>query len=331
MRFANPLFLLLLLIVPALIWEEYKRWNKKRSVVTLPDLEFAADINPSPRAKLTNLPKILRFVALFLFILALARPQAGQKSEEVYNQGIDIMIALDTSSSMQALDFEPNNRLDGAKAVAKEFVKGRQYDRIGVIVFSGFAYTQCPLTVDHDAVEDFIDQVKIGMTQNDGTAIGSAIATAAARLKNSNAKSKVIILLTDGRNNMGEVDPITASQAAAALNIKIYTVGAGKIGGSVYPVDDPFLGKRYVKISDQELDEQTLLQIASNTQGKYFRATDTKTLHDIFKQIDQMEKTDIKTVKYTKYRELFYYLLFPALLLLGFELVISNTWLRKIP
>ncbi|MBN1621826.1 MAG: VWA domain-containing protein [Endomicrobiales bacterium] len=330
MRFANPLLLLLLLLIPLLIWEEFKRQKRKRSAILFSDASLMRDINPSPKIKLRLIPIYLRFIVLFLVILSLARPQSGQKSEEIYNQGIDIMLILDTSSSMGALDFNPDNRLTAAKKVAADFIKGRSYDRIGIVVFAGLAYTQCPLTIDHEALLDFLDQIEIGMTQIDATAIGSAIATAAARLKNSTGKSKVIILLTDGRNNFGEIDPVTASQAASAIGIRIYPIGAGKPGETYIPIEDPVFGKRLEKIKS-DLDETTLLKIADETKGRYFRATDTESLRGIFREIDQMEKTEIKTLKYTNYTELFGYFLWPGIFLLGLEILLANTWLRKIP
>ena len=191
--------------------------------------------------------------------------------------------------------------------------------------------TQCPLTADHDAVLNFIDQTAIGMTEVDGTAIGSAIATATNRLKDSPGKSKIMILITDGRNNAGEIDPLTAAQAAAALSVKIYTIGAGQPGGALYPVDDPAWGRQYVKIPEQELDEDTLAKIAETTSGRYFRATDSASLERIMKQINELEKSEIKTVKYTNYRELFHWFLWPAFFLLLLEVLLSNTWLRKVP
>jgi Ca-activated chloride channel family protein len=330
MHFAHPLFLLLLLLIPALAWLERLRRARRRALL-FPGTALMDGINPSPRAKLAFLPRALRYAALALFIVALARPQAGQKNEEISSQGIDIMLVLDTSTSMRAIDFKPDNRLAAARKVAMEFVKGRQYDRIGIVVFSGLSFTQCPLTIDHDAVLNFLSQVEIGMTEVDGTAVGSAIATAANRLKGANGKSRVIILLTDGRSNMGEIDPLTASRAAGALGIRIYTIGAGQPGGALYPVDDPFWGRRFVKIPEQEHDESTLAKIAETTGGRYFRATDSVSLARIFKQIDAMEKTEIKTVKYTSYTELFLYLLWPGFLLLGLELLLANTWLRKLP
>lgn len=332
MRFANPVFIIILLIlIPALVYLEIRRRRRDRAVIRFSDASLMENINPSPRVKLRFLPKYLRYVVLALLLIALARPQGAQKSEEITNQGIDIMLMLDTSSSMKAIDFKPDNRLEAAKKVAREFVKGRRYDRIGIVVFSGLAYTQCPLTVDHEAVLDFLDKTTIGMTEVDGTAVGSAIATASSRLKGSTGKSRVMILLTDGRNNMGEIDPLTASQAAAALDIKIYTIGAGQPGGALYPVDDPFYGRQYVKMPEQELDETTLAKIAENTGGRYFRATDTASLSSIFKQIDAMETAEIKTQKYVNYNELYLYVLWPALALLGFELLLSGLWLRRIP
>lgn len=331
MRFASPLFLLLLFLIPLLIWDERKRKKLKYPAMLFPGTGAFSAINPSARVKLIFIPRVLRCCSILLLVFALARPQAGQKNEEISNQGIDIMLVMDTSSSMKAIDFKPENRFEAAKKVAKEFVKGRRYDRIGIVVFSGLAYTQCPLTSDHDSILNFLDQSHIGMTEIDGTAIGSAIATAANRLKGSTGKSRVMILVTDGRNNMGEIDPLTASQAASAMDIKIYAIGAGQPGGALYPVDDPMWGRQYVKIPEQELDETTLAKIAETTGGRYFRATDTDSLARIFKQIDEMEKTEIKTLKYTSYNELFIYFLWPALLLFGFELFLSNIYLRKIP
>jgi Ca-activated chloride channel family protein len=331
MRFANPLFLILAAVLLLGIIYRETRGTRRTAALRYSDTAPFRSINPSPRVKLRFLPRFLRYAVLVLMLLALARPQAGQQSEEIEAQGIDIMLLLDTSTSMQALDFKPADRLTAARKVARDFVAGRKYDRIGIAVFAGMAYTQCPLTIDHDAALDFLASTAIGMTEVDGTAIGSAIATAANRLKGGTGKSRVMILLTDGRNNAGEIDPLTAAQAAAALGIRIYTIGAGQPGGALYPVDDPFLGRRYVRIPEQELDEATLAKIAELTSGRYFRATDTASLAQIFKQIDTMEKTDIKTLKYTHYRELFGYLLWPALILLGCELALAGLWLRTLP
>lgn len=329
MRFASPLFLLLLLAVPLLYW--FKARKQKEPAISFPGAARISPDTASPKAKLRGYAAYLRYLALILAVIALARPQAGQKTEEIYNQAIDIMLVMDTSSSMKAIDFKPGNRLDAAKKVAKEFVKGRQYDRIGIVVFSGLAFTQCPLTLDHDAVLNFIDQIEIGMTGVDMTAVGSAVATAAERLKRSSGKSKVMILITDGRNNYGDIDPLTAAQAAAAYDEKIYTIGAGQPGGALYPIDHPLYGRQYVKIPEQELDESTLAKVAEATGGRYFRATDTESLSRIFKQIDAMEKTEVKALKYTSYTELYGWFIWPAFILLGLEIFILSFWLVKIP
>ncbi|MGA2090217.1 MAG: VWA domain-containing protein [Endomicrobiales bacterium] len=332
MRFASPIFFIIIVCVALVaFFYEYRQRHKQEPAIRFSDTGPFNGINPSPRVKLRHLPRILRYAAVVLILLALARPQAGQHSEEIFNRGVDIMMLMDTSSSMRALDFKPDNRYEAAKKVAKEFVKQRKNDRIGIVIFAGLAYTQCPLTADHDAVMNFIDQTSVDMTGADGTAIGSAIATATNRLKNSPGKSKIIILITDGRNNAGEIDPLTAAQAAAALSVKIYTIGAGQPGGAVYPVDDPTWGRQYVKVPEQDLDEDTLAKIAETTGGRYFRATDSQSLERIMKQINDLEKSDIKTVKYTSYRELFGWFLWPAFGLVMLESLLSCTWLRTLP
>ena len=330
MRFANPIYLLFLLIIPALVWY-YLKFNKQESSrIKFSSIQIMKNIPSGERTKFRYILKILRFVCLTLLILALARPQAGQKGEEISTKGIDIMLCLDTSTSMRAEDFKPHNRLYAAKQAAEEFVKNRKNDRIGVVVFSALSFTQCPLTLDYGAVLDFLDSVEIGMTQTDGTAIGTAIATCVNRLKDIPAKSKVIILLTDGRNNMGEIDPWTAAQAAGAMNIKIYTIGAGVPGGAMYPIDDPVFGKRYVRLPE-DLDEETLIKIASLTGGQYFRAKSSEGLREIYNKIDKMEKTEIKVNEYTEYTELFLYFILPAVLLFFTEIILTNTYFRKAP
>ncbi|HAM38946.1 MAG TPA: aerotolerance regulator BatA [Elusimicrobia bacterium] len=329
MRFADPIYLLFLLIIPLLVFYYFKRF--KKPTIKYPELESIKLSFNQQKTKIKEwLPVILRLVVLSFIIFALARPQSGQKGEEILTKGVDIILCLDTSTSMRAEDFKPNNRFYVAKKSAEEFVKGRKHDRIGVVVFSALAFTQCPLTLDYGALIDFLDKTEIGMTQTDGTAIGSAIVTSLNRLRESNAKSKIIILLTDGRNNTGEIDPITAAKTASAIDVKIYTIGAGVPGGALYPVDDPIFGRRYVKIQD-DLDEATLSEIAHITEGAYFRATSPEGLKNIFKQIDKMEKTEIKSKEFTEYTELYLYFLFPALLLFLAELFLKNTVLRRIP
>jgi Ca-activated chloride channel family protein len=266
--------------------------------------------------------------ALAALSLALARPQSGMKGEEAITQGIDIVVTLDISSTMLAEDIKPN-RVDAAKVVAAEFIKGRKNDRIGMVVFSGDAYTQCPLTIDYGILLSLLDQVKVGMIE-DGTAIGMGLATAVNRIRSSESKSKVIILLTDGNNNRGSIDPVTAAQAAQAFDIRIYTIGAGTQGTAMFPVDDPFFGRRYAPMR-VEIDENLLKRIASLTGGKYFRATDRESLERIWREIDAMEKTKIKVKEYTRYSEKFFWYAGLALALLLAEVVLANTKLRKIP
>jgi Ca-activated chloride channel family protein len=271
----------------------------------------------------------LRLAAIALLIVALARPQKGQTSDEALTPTTDIMLCLDTSGSMQALDFKPKNRLEAAKDVIQDFIKHRRHDRIGLVVFSAFAYTQCPLTTDYGALLALLDKVHIGMIE-DGTAIGTAIATSVSRLKDSEAKSKTLILLTDGRSNRGEIDPVTAAKTAAAFNIKIYAVGTGAPGGAIFPVQDPFFGTRYVQLPE-DLDEGTLREIAGVTGGQYFRATDMDSLRKIYKEIDKLEKTDIKVRTFTDYQDKYPVFLLIAFALFMTEALLSQTLLRRVP
>lgn len=287
------------------------------------------NIRPGFRIRYRCFPMILRVVALFLFILAMARPQAGQKEEEIITEGIDIILTLDTSSSMKAEDFKPQNRLGAAKEVMREFIKSRQHDKIGIVVFARYSFTQCPLTLDYGVLLDLLDNIHIGIIE-DGTAIGTAIANSVNRLRDSNAKSKVIIILTDGVNNAGKIDPQTAAKAAQALGVKIYTIGAGKPGGALYPVEDPIFGKRYVKM-DTEIDEVLLKEIANQTGGMYFRAKDEKGLSQIYEIIGKLEKTEVETKEYANYTELFGRFVLLGFLMVLLEIVLSNTVFRKIP
>lgn len=329
LRFANPLFLLLFLILPLLILYKHRK-SSKPAAITFSDLGTVKEISPPRRVTYQELLTVLRIAAISLIILALARPQTGLKGEEIIKKGIDIILCIDTSRSMLAEDFKPKNRLDAAKTTAVEFIKGRKSDRIGVVVFSELSLTQAPLTLDYEALLEFMDKVEIGMTGSQGTAIGTGIMTSLSRLKESTAKSRIIILLTDGRNNAGEIDPLTASRAAASFGIKIYTIGAGAKGRAPYPIDHPIFGKQYVWI-DEDLDEDTLSQIAKETGGLYFRATSSEGLSTIYKQIDKLEKTEIKVEEYTEYSEIFPWFLWPGLAFLLLEISLAQTVLRKIP
>lgn len=275
---------------------------------------------------------VLRCLAIALFVMALARPQSSTKASEVLTEGIDIILCLDTSGSMQALDFkwenERQNRLQVVKKVVSDFIKGRKNDRIGMVVFGEEAFTQCPLTLDYGVLLSFLDQVEIGMA-GDSTAIGSALGTCIKRLKELKSKSKVVILLTDGRNNAGRVSPETAAEIAKTFNIKTYTIGVGTEGEVPFLVDTIF-GKKYV-YQRVDLDEVTLKEIANITGGKYFKATNTKALEEIYNQIDKLEKTKVEVKEYMEYEELFGWFLLPGLACILLEIVLAHTRFRKIP
>jgi Ca-activated chloride channel family protein len=272
---------------------------------------------------------VLRLAALSFFLLAFARPRSGTEYHEVTSEGIDIMLCLDVSSSMQAEDFKPLNRLNVAKAKMKEFVGKRINDRIGLVVFARHSFTQCPLTTDYGVLLNFIDQVNFGMVE-DGTAIGMALANAVNRLRESESKSKIIVLLTDGDNNAGEIDPITAANLAQAFDMKVYTIGVGKTGNAMFPYDDPIFGKRYV-YQPVRIDEESLREIASRTGGQYFRARSGQELEGIYSIIDELEKTEVKTSTHVQYRELFQYFTYAGLILLVLEVLLANTYFRKLP
>jgi Ca-activated chloride channel family protein len=325
--FASPLLLLFLLLIPGLAVWYYYRLKAKESDVRYSTLQPFAMIKYSMKERLRHLPFVLRLVALALVIIALARPQSTSKGQNVYSEGIDIVLALDISGSMLAEDFQPN-RIEAAKNVAQDFIGGRTNDRIGLVIFSGESFTQCPLTVDYEVLKTLIKPLKSGMIE-DGTAIGLGLANAVNRLRESKAKSKVIILLTDGVNNRGEIDPITAAEIAKSYGIRVYTVGVGTVGEAPYPVQTPF-GIRYQMVP-VEIDEKVLKQVAELTDGKYFRATDNKKLRSIYQEIDHLEKTRIEVRSYRRYTELFYSFIFVAVFLLIGDVGLSNTWLRKIP
>ncbi len=325
--FANPELLLFLLLIPGIAVWYYYRLHAKESDVRYSTLQPFAMIKYSMKERLRHLPFVFRLVALALVIIALARPQSTSKGQNVYSEGIDIVLALDISGSMLAEDFQPN-RIEAAKNVAQEFIDGRTNDRIGLVIFSGESFTQCPLTVDYEVLKTLIKPLKSGMIE-DGTAIGLGLANGVNRLRESKSKSKVIILLTDGVNNRGEIDPITAAEIAKLYGIRVYTVGVGTIGEAPYPVQTPF-GIRYQMVP-VEIDEKVMKQIAAITDGKYFRATDNKKLRSIYQEIDQLEKTRIEVRSYRRYTELFSSFIFVALFLLIGDVGLSNTWFRKIP
>jgi Ca-activated chloride channel homolog len=335
MQFANPIYFLLLLAIPLMVWFYLDRRKRHKGSLQFSDLTVIRQLPPSNRLRYRHVLSVLRLLVIGLTILALARPQSGINGEEVTTEGIDIILSVDISGSMRAEDFKPRNRLYVAKQVIAEFIKGRRSDRIGMVVFAGRSFTQCPLTLDYNVLLGLLEEIQIGLIE-DGTAIGMGIAGAVNRLRQSTAKSKIIVLLTDGVNNTGAIDPITAARAAKALDVKIYAVGVGKEGGAPIPVDDPVFGRTYARNRDgslvmTEIDEPALKEIAEITGGAYFRATNAEALADIYKRIDELERTEIKTVQYTRYHELFTYFLLPALCLVLAETVLAHTRFRKLP
>lgn len=326
MHFNSPLFFLLLLALP---WVFLAAVKKRRSSLRFPTLAEVKKIKLPEVQNPIRLLSLLRMLVLVLIVLALARPQAMESEREIETKGIDMVLALDISGSMQAEDFHPENRLAVAKEEAKKFIQGRKHDRIGMVVFARQSYTQCPLTLDYDVLVTLLDEIKLGMIK-DGTAIGLAIANAVNRLRESDAKSKVIILITDGENNSGNIDPLTAAELAKGFGIKIHTIGVGKGGLVPFPIDDPLFGRRYVQ-AKVDIDEKMLKQIADNTGGIFFRARDERSLAEIYKKIDALEKSEVKVKDYANFMELFHYALWPAVFLLLLEIVAGSTVLMKLP
>lgn len=328
-HFHSPWWLLALALLPYLTWDYFRRTQKRAASIRFPSLQTVKRIPHGLAYRARHILFVLRILALALLIIAMARPQFGEALEDVSTQGVDIMLVLDVSSSMKTMDFKPKNRLVVAKQVIEDFILGRKHDRIGLVVFAGKSYTQCPLTVDYNILVQLLRQVDIGRV-TDGTAIGTGLLTGTNRLRHSTAKSKVVVLLTDGENNAGEVDPVTAARAAAALGIKIYTIGVGKEGEQPIEVDDPFLGKRIIAVPTK-IDEPMLKQIASIGGGKYYRAQSGDALKDIYQTIDKLEKTEIKTTSFMRYREIFAPLALVALALLVLEMLLAHTRFRKLP
>lgn len=274
---------------------------------------------------------LLRLMALVLMAVALSRPQEVTRTVLPPTQGVDIMLVIDTSGSMRALDFEPLSRMDAAKKAAAEFIKRRNNDRIGIVVFAGAALLQCPLTLDYDSLLEFLDQVDPSMTGTDGTAIGDAIATGTNHLKSSKAKSKVMVLLTDGRSNTGIIsDPALAAKAAAAYGIKIYAIGTAGKGPARAPISDPVMGTRYVMMND-DLDEETLSAVAKATGGEFYRAQNMAELQQIYSRIDSLEKTEFKSSVSISRRDQYLLFLLPAALLLLAEIFLSRTVFFRLP
>ena len=327
MEFANPKYLfLLLLLIPLIVWYIIKLRKVQPTLKTSSTSAFRGR-PASIKVHLRHLPFLLRVLAIGLVVVALARPQNINSWEETETEGIDIIMALDVSGSMLAQDLEPD-RLEAAKKVAAEFITDREKDNIGLVIFAGESFTQCPLTTDHGVLLNLLHDVKYGMIE-DGTAIGLGLANGVNRLKDSQAKSKVIILLTDGTNNRGQIAPLTAAELAKTYGIRVYTIGAGTRGTAPTPVMTPY-GQR-IQNMPVDIDERTLTDIAATTGGEYFRATNNESLRDIYLQIDQMEKTLIRMNQVTKKQELYLSFALLALGLVLIELILRRTLLRNIP
>jgi Ca-activated chloride channel family protein len=331
MHFQNIWILLLLPIIAAVIL--YSKKGERHPALRFSTGRLLYGAGSTFKLRLHKGVIMVRLVVLFLIIAALSRPQLMLQESRIETEGIDIVLALDTSTSMLAEDFKlggkRENRLEVVKNVVKDFINNRHSDRIGIVAFASGAYSISPLTLDYGWLMQNLDRVKIGMIE-DGTAIGSGIATALKRLKDTEAKGKVVILLTDGRNNAGKISPLTAAEAAGALNIKVYTIGAGSKGLAPYPAKD-FFGNTVYKQVRIEIDEEILKKISEKTDARYFRATDTESLRNIYDEIDNLEKTPIEEKGYTEYRELFHFFLIPGLVLLILEVILKNTVLRRIP
>ncbi|MGQ3685213.1 MAG: vWA domain-containing protein [Candidatus Loosdrechtia sp.] len=332
MIFRDPLILFLIIVLlPPLLYFHFRR--RGASQIVFPSVEIIKGLKPSFFHRYRHILMILRSAVVALLVIALARPQYGDEQTRVTSEGIDIVLAVDVSGSMMAEDFELGgkryNRLHVVKQVVADFIKKRTNDRIGLVVFAGRAYTQCPLTLDYGMLLQLLEKIEIGMIE-DMTAIGSAIASSVNRLRDSEAKSKVIVLLTDGRNNAGEIDPLTAAEIAKTLSVKIYTIGVGTKGLVPFPAHDLF-GNKVMKQVRIDIDEETLEEIARITNGRYYNASDTKSLKEIYTQIDMLEKTETEVIQYAEYHELFHYFLLPAFGLLLFELGLTKTRFRKIP
>jgi Ca-activated chloride channel homolog len=333
LSFDQPYFLLLLVLLLPL-WSNYIN-GRKKAALKFPAIAGVKESRPG-KASLSSYAVhggiFLRSLALVCLICALARPQFGQSEVRRYSEGLDIMMAFDTSGSMRAMDFEvegqTSNRLMAVKYVLEKFVKERSEDRIGMVVFGTEAFTQLPLTLDHDVFLQFLKPIKIGMA-GDATAIGDALATATNRLKDIKAKSKIIILLTDGENTAGTIEPMTAAKAAAALGVHVYTVGVGRDGKVPIPVDSVF-GERLV-YQEVNLDEELLKDIAKTCNGQYFRAYDTDSLKKIYETIDRLEKTKIQVKEFKNYDEAFAVFLWPGLLFLFLELLFGMSRFRRVP
>jgi Ca-activated chloride channel family protein len=330
--FAQPLFLLALLALPAVAWWRSKR--DKPAAFLYSSVELARGVATMSRSAASKVLSILRWLALTLFIVALARPQFVESETSIKASGVDIVVAIDLSGSMESEDFKLNgkqvNRLIIAKDTLKKFIDRRPGDRIGLVAFAGKAYIAAPLTLDHDFLQLNVDRLQLHQIE-EGTAIGSGLAAAVNRLRDLKSKSKIVILMTDGQNNVPKVPPLTAADVAQSLKVKVYTIGVGTRGTAPFPQMDPFFGqKRYVQV-EVDIDETTLKEIASKTGGKYYRADSTDTLRQIYDDIDKLEKTEVEVKRFVQIKELFHWAILPGMFLLLLEVILGHTVWRKLP
>lgn len=324
---ANPEYFYLMLLIPVLIVWYWFRHNKTQAEVIYSGLAAFSGVKKSPRTWLIHGLFILRLLALALLIVALARPQYTSSKQNVQIEGIDIVMTMDVSGSMLARDFYPD-RLEAAKDVAEDFIKGRPNDRVSVVIFSGEAFTQVPLTTDHAMISNLFKEIKSGMIE-DGTAIGDGLATSVSRLKDSEAISKVIILITDGVNNSGSVDPMSAAEMAKMFGIRVYTVGIGTMGMAPYPVQTPYgIQLQQMKV---QIDEELLQKIATTTGGQYFRADNNNKLKAIYKEIDQLERSKIDVQEFKKKHESYLIFALAAFLLFALETTLRYLYFKRIP
>ena len=332
-QFASPWVLSLLLLVPVvIIWRRRQNGQSRPVALRYANVRAAAVPVRSWRLAARPLLPFLRILTVAMIIVGLARPQFVQSKEIIRGEGVDIALALDISGSMASLDFQPQNRLEAAKDVISEFIAERQYDQVGLVVFAANAFNQSPPTVDKNVLGRMLDQTGLAPDLNidDGTAIGMGLGNAANMLKDSDAKSKVVILLTDGVNNAGQIDPLTAADAAETLGIKVYTVGMGRPGQVPVPVKDAF-GREQVVMQESQLDEATLQEIADRTGGRYYRAEDTAGLRQVYDEISELERSEIEILSYANYQELFGWVVLPGLFFLLAEMFLRQTALRILP
>ncbi len=329
MRWLSPWFFLGLVLIALIGWRMFTN-RRMRASVRFPDASVLRAVPRTWREKLARLPSVLQLLALTLVLVAMARPQTGDVQRRVTSRGVDIVLALDISGSMRARDFEPD-RLGAAKEVVKEFVERRKGDRLAVVVFASSAFTLCPATLDWKVVTDFVDRVHHGMIDGQSTALGTGLATALRSLKDSQAKSQIVILLTDGQNNAGAILPLQAAEAAKAIGVRVYTIGVGTRGVAMIPAIDPFSRREVLQPTRVDIDEPTLKKIADMTGGKYYRATDKAALEHIYDEINELEKSDIEYVEHDNFNEKAEWLILPAIGLLLFDLFLAPTRFGGLP